>query len=42
MWCHKLLCCLDIFQEHLGVCGKFPVQCPNNCGLRDTQREKVF
>ncbi|KAL9954652.1 hypothetical protein ACROYT_G042217 [Oculina patagonica] len=28
-------------KEHYGVCGKFPVQCTNKCGLRDIPREKL-
>ena len=27
--------------EHLNVCGKFLIPCPNNCGIRPIKREQV-
>ena len=29
------------FQKHVRVCREFPVQCTNECGLRDIPRKKV-
>ncbi|PFX14193.1 TNF receptor-associated factor 4 [Stylophora pistillata] len=31
---------LRAVEQHHNVCQKFPVQCTNNCGLRDIPREK--
>ncbi|XP_078350399.1 TNF receptor-associated factor 6-A-like [Oculina patagonica] len=28
-------------QKHFDICGKFPVQCSNKCGLRNIPREKL-
>ena len=30
----------NLFQEHIGVCKKYPVQCPAACGA-EVPREKV-